>query len=153
MPTAARYAINAYARVGIETGAAGASAHQLILMLFEGALVATADARRHMLHGNVAAKGESVSKAIMIIDDGLKASLDVTAGGVLARNFHALYEYMSNRLLFANARNEPAALDEVRRLLTELKEAWAAIDKPPAPAPAQEQRTTVAAGQTAARPK
>jgi len=53
----------------------------------------------------------------MIINDGLRASLDVTAGGQLAQNLRALYEYMSNRLLFANARNEPAVLDEVKQLL------------------------------------
>jgi len=143
MPIAAPYAINAYAKVGIETGVTGASAHRLILMLFEGALVAIADARRHMLHGNIAAKGESVSKAIMIIDDGLKASLDVKAGGPLAQNLYALYGYMSSRLVFANTKNEPAALDEVRRLLAELKQAWEAIDKPPAPASDEHPRASL----------
>ncbi|MFN7087320.1 MAG: flagellar export chaperone FliS [Burkholderiales bacterium] len=134
MSRAALYAINAYAKVGVETGVTGASPHQLILMLYEGALVAIANARTHMLRGETAAKGIAISKAISIINDGLKASLDVKAGGPLARNCHALYEYMCNRLLFANIRNEPAALDEVKHLLSELKGAWEAIGKTPAPA-------------------
>lgn len=140
MSNAMPYAINAYARIGIETGVTGASSHQLILMLFDGAIQAINDAKRHMLHADIAAKGESISKAIAIINDGLKASLDVKVGGHLAQNLYALYEYMGNRLLFANVRNEPAAIDEVRHLLAELKEAWEAIGKPQGQPAANEQR-------------
>lgn len=153
MPTAALRAINAYTKVGIETGVTSASGHRLILMLFEGALLALADARRHMLHGEVAAKGESISKAIMIIDEGLKASLDVEAGGPLAQNLHELYEYMTSRLVFANAKNEPAVLEEVRHLLAELKEAWEAIDRPASRESASGQRAMVTATQHTALPK
>lgn len=140
MPTAARYALNAYAKVGIETGITGANPHRLVLMLFEGAILAVTDAKQHMARGEIAGKGQSISKAIMIINDGLRASLDVKAGGHLAQNLHALYEYMSGRLLFANVKNEPAALDEVRHLLAELKEAWEAIGKTQAHPATHEQR-------------
>ncbi len=139
MPTAARYAINAYAKVGIETGIMEANPHRLVLMLFEGALLAITNAKQHMLRGEIAAKGESVSKAIMIINDGLRASLEVKAGDQLAQNLYALYEYMSNRLLFANAKNEPAALDEIKHLLADLKGAWEAIGKPQGQPAANEQ--------------
>ena len=128
MPTAALHAINAYTKVGIETGITGANPHRLVLMLFEGAILAITDAKQHMLRGELAAKGESVSKAIMIINDGLRASLDVEAGGEIAVKLHALYEYMSSRLLIANFRNQPEALDEVNRLLGGLRGAWEAID-------------------------
>lgn len=140
MPVATPYALNAYARVGMESGVQGASAHQLVLMLFEGAIVAVTEAKRHMQNASIAAKGASIAKASMIINDGLKASLDINAGGPLAQNLQALYEYMSNRLLVANAKNDPAALDEIRQLLTELKEAWAAINKPQASTSAPMQR-------------
>ena len=63
----------------------------------------------------------------MIIDEGLKASLDKSAGGELAQNLSSLYDYMSQRLLIANLKNDVAALDEVSNLLTELKGAWEAI--------------------------
>lgn len=149
MSTAALYAINAYAKVGIETGVTGANPHRLVLMLFEGAMLAITDARQHMLRGEIAAKGESISKAIMIINDGLRASLDVKAGGQLAQNLHALYEYMSNRLLFANAKNEPAVLDEIKHLLAELKEAWEAISKTQAYPGAHEQRPAAPAANRA----
>lgn len=133
MVTAAQYAVNAYAKVGIETGLEAADPHRLILMLFEGALLATVDAKRHMLAGDLAGKGESISKAIMIIDDGLRASLDLRAGGALAHNLRALYSYMSQRLVMASAGNDAAMVDEVHKLLSELRAAWASI-KPGTPA-------------------
>jgi flagellar protein FliS len=125
-----QYAADAYAKVGIETSIAGADPQRLILMLFEGAEAAVAEARRHMEIGNIARKGESVSKAIRIIQEGLVASLDPNAGGPLAQNLSALYEYMARRLLLANAKNRPEILDEVHRLLGELKGAWAALPRP-----------------------
>jgi flagellar protein FliS len=128
MPPLFPHSINAYARVNVETGAISASPHKLVLMLFEGARLAVTEARLHMQHNETAAKGEAISKAIAIIDHGLKASLDVGAGGEMAEKLHALYEYMTSRLLVANLRNQPEALDEVGRLLAELNGAWEAID-------------------------
>lgn len=120
----------AYSRVGIETGVVSANPHRLVLMLFEGARVAVAAARLHMQRNEIAAKGEAISKAIAIIDHGLKASLDVAAGGELAQQLYALYEYMARRLLAANLDNDPKGLDEVGRLLAELNDAWEAIGEP-----------------------
>lgn len=119
--------VNAYAKVGIETGVAAASPHKLIVMLYEGALVAIAMAQQHMKSGNIAAKGQSISKAMLIIDSGLRAALDKKAGGEIAESLDSLYEYMCNRLLLANLKNQPEILEEVHRLLSELKGAWDAI--------------------------
>lgn len=118
---------NAYAKVGLETGVSGASPHKLIIMLFDGALVALTMAQQYMKDKNIPEKGKSISKAIMIIDGGLRASLDKNVGGQIAISLDALYEYMSNRLLIANLRNQPDILDEVHRLLQELKSAWIEI--------------------------
>lgn len=125
----------AYAKAGIETGVETADPHKLVLMLFEGALLAIASASRHMKRNggaeDVARKGEAISKAINIIGNGLKASLDLEGGGELAGRLGALYDYMGARLLHANARNEPAVLDEVSHLLAELKGAWEQIGGKP----------------------
>lgn len=118
---------NAYAKVGVETGVGAASPHNLIVMLFDGALIAINSALQNMKIGNVAGKGQAISKAIMIIDSGLRASLNKEAGGVIATNLDSLYEYMSNRLLIANLRNQPEILEEVLRLIKDLKSAWEAI--------------------------
>jgi flagellar protein FliS len=127
----AQKGVNAYAKVGIETGVAAASPHKLIVMLFEAALVALATGAQQMKAGNVPAKGAAISKAILIIDSGLRASLDKKAGGEIAESLDALYEYMCNRLLLANLKNQPEMLEEVHRLLSELKGAWDAIGTTP----------------------
>jgi flagellar protein FliS len=125
-----RGALNAYSQVGIETSIASASPHKLIAMLYDGALIAIANAKGHMLRNEIAPKGEAISKAIAIIDQGLKASLNEEVGGDLAQNLKALYEYMSNRLLMANLKNDVSGLDEVSLLLGELKSAWEQIGQP-----------------------
>lgn len=119
---------SAYAKVGMETGVATASPHKLIVMLFDGALVAITTALQHMKSGNIPEKGQAISKAIMIIDSGLRASLNKDVGGQIALNLDALYAYMSDRLLAANLKNQPEILEEVHRLLGELRTAWVAID-------------------------
>ena len=120
-------AARAYANVGLETGVNSAHPHRLITMLFEGALLAVAQARQGIRSNDIAARGRAISKAIQIVDEGLKASL-VDTGSELASNLRALYDYMGRRLLFASLKNDISALDEVTRLLTELKDAWNAID-------------------------
>ena len=57
----------------------------------------------------------------------MRASLDLEAGGNLAQNLYALYDYMARRLLHANINNDGAALDEVLGLLNEIHSAWIAI--------------------------
>ena len=125
-----RNGANAYAKVGIETGVLAANPHKLIVMLFDGAKTAIANAMQQMKNGEIAAKGQAISQAIAIIDSGLRASLDKTAGGEIAVSLDALYEYMSNRLLIANLNNDPAILEEVSNLLSQLREAWEAIGSP-----------------------
>jgi len=123
---------SAYAQVGIETGVAAASPHKLILMLFDGAIMALGTAQRHMSEGDIPAKGLDISKAIEIITNGLRASLDLEAGGELAERLYALYDYMTVRLLHANLHNDLAAIEEVSRLLGELRSAWEEIAADPA---------------------
>lgn len=129
---------NAYAKVGIETGVIAASPHKLIVMLYEGAIVAISNAITHMNSGNIAAKGQSISKAISIIENGLRASLDKKAGGEIALSLDALYEYMNTRLIQANLQNQVDVLVEVQNLLRDLKKSWEEISpekKPSAEAP------------------
>ncbi len=67
---------------------------------------------------------------LRIIDEGLKASLDMRVGGNIAQDLDALYGYMCLRLANANLKNDIEALDEVSRLLNEIKGAWDSISQP-----------------------
>jgi len=129
----ARQAINAYAQVGVQTGVMSASPHKLIVMLYDGARSAIARARFHLDNGELEARGNAISKAINIIDNGLRAVLDHEAGGDISANLESLYEYMTRRLMLANLRGDATLLTEVDALLENLASAWAAID-PAAPA-------------------
>lgn len=112
-----------YGRVAVETGIADARPVQLLIMVYEGAIEALARAAALMRSGDVAAKNAAITRAIRIIDEGLKATLDHRAGDIGAR-LAELYDYMTHRLLLANLRGDAALIDEVRELLVEIKSAW-----------------------------
>ncbi|WP_374341933.1 flagellar export chaperone FliS [Azonexus sp.] len=120
---------DSYAKVGVEVAVETADPHQLILILFDGALAAIALARIQMENGQIPEKGASISKAINLITNGLKASLNMESGGELSARLAVLYDYMAQRLIAANLKNSVAALDEVRDLLQGLREAWAEVPK------------------------
>lgn len=128
MNIAARKALNAYNQTGLNAAVEAASPHRLIVMLYEGAIKAVNLAKLHMQSGVVAAKGAAISKAIAIIEEGLRLSLDKEKGGELAENLDALYDYMARALLEGNIRNDESKLDTVLYLLSDLKEAWESID-------------------------
>lgn len=117
----------AYAKVGVESHVTNADPHQLILMLFDGALLAINTAAIAMERNDVESRVKNISKAIEIISMGLKASLDPQSGGELSERLGALYDYMCSRLLHANAFSTDAPLTEVSGLLRDLRDAWTQI--------------------------
>lgn len=127
----ARQGAAAYAQVGVDSGVLAASPHQLIVMLFEGALLAIDTALSHMRNGDLAGKGHAISRALDIVNNGLAASLDTGKGGEIAANLAALYSYIGRRLVAANLGNDPSALEEPRRLLQQLNDAWTEIAHAP----------------------
>lgn len=119
--------IKAYRQLDLETEVITADPHRLIQLLLDGAIASITDAKVQMANNNIAAKGIAISKAIDIVSNGLKVSLDVEAGGDLARRLIALYDYCAVRLLHANMRNDAGALEEVCSLLLQISEAWSGI--------------------------
>jgi flagellar protein FliS len=120
-------AANAYARIGLETGVAAATPQRLVVMLYDGALAALAEARRHILAGDTPQKGRAIGKAIAIVSEGLKGSLNMARGGTIALHLHDLYDYLERRLLAANLTGDVAGIDEAAALLGELRGAWATL--------------------------
>ena len=90
----ARNAISAYQKVSVDAAVEVADPYRLILLLFEGVQAALGRARTAMEQKQIAAKGEAISKAIDIISNGLKVSLDLENGGEIAVRLEALYDYM-----------------------------------------------------------
>jgi flagellar protein FliS len=124
-PNAAKLA--AYRSTSAHSGVAAADPHKLVLMLMDGALERIATARGLMSRGTPGAeKAQLLHRAVAIIDE-LRNSLNFKAGGEVSHNLDALYEYMCTRLVQANAQNKPEWLDEVSRLMNEVRSAWLAI--------------------------
>ncbi len=118
--------ISHYNQVDRFSGVTEADPHRLVLMLLEGVISKIAIVKGLMMRKEVAKKGELIGQAIAIVG-GLKSSLDKKAGGELATNLDNLYEYIEHRLLTSNMNNDVAILDEVSKLLHEIKSGWEAI--------------------------
>jgi flagellar secretion chaperone FliS len=118
---------NAYRQVGVETSVEDASPHKLISLLFDGYMEAITQARGFMRAGQIEQKGKAIGRAARIVEEGLKASLNVAEGGALAQDLSALYAYLAQRLTLANLRNDEAMLDECVSLMEPLRQAWREI--------------------------
>lgn len=122
----------AYSKVAVDVGVETASPHKLILMLYDGALLALFTAKTHIDNENRKGMSDSLTRATDIIAYGLKESLNYNAGAELADKLAALYDYMCDRLQAANLKADKAAIEEVCVLLKELQGAWQEIANDPA---------------------
>lgn len=121
----------AYARIEVESAVMSASQQQLVTMLFDGALNALVRARLFLQDGNLEGKGLSLSKAINIIDNGLKAGIDESSSDELTQNLLALYSYMVRRIFQANLHSDISAIEEVENLLRNIADAWKEVAQMP----------------------
>lgn len=124
-----------YAKVGLETDVQAASPHRLVAMLFDGVFDAMQQAGTAIREGNVELKNRALSRAVRILDEGLRAGLNLSTGK-LATDLHELYGYVCMRLTQANLRNDLGAIEEAQRLLAPVREAWTAIAQAPEAQPA-----------------
>ena len=113
-----------YADVGLETSVLNASPNRLITLLFTGARTAIAKARIHIEAGQIPERGKAIGHASRIVDEGLRQSLNLSAGGEIAENLSRLYDYIIRCLFLANFKADIEQLNTADRLLAELQAAW-----------------------------
>ena len=116
----------AYQSAAAHGGVAASDPHGLIVMLMDGALERIAMARGAMQRNDVTEKARLLNRTVSIVAE-LRGSLDLSAGGQIAANLSELYDYMNRRLMLALANNQIEPLDEVSKLLTDIRGAWVAI--------------------------
>ena len=119
----AETALGAYKALKNQKALDDASPHQLIDLMLSGALERVVSASGCMERNETSEAGESIGKAISIVDS-LRVSLDVEKGGDIAKNLGQLYDYITRRLLEASVSQQPELLAEVASLLQEIKAAW-----------------------------
>lgn len=115
-----------YAKMNRSTGVEDANPHQLIQMLYQGALDSLQQGLGHLERKDHEAKGNSIGRAITIIG-GLQGMLDHEKGGSLSARLDSLYDYMTVRLFEATRENDADKVREVIALVKEVKAGWDGI--------------------------
>ncbi|MBX2836365.1 MAG: flagellar export chaperone FliS [Gammaproteobacteria bacterium] len=119
-------AFAAYKSVDLHTQIEGASPHELVNLLYQGALDKIAKMRGHIQNGDTAAKGEEAGKIIAIVSE-LQASLSTENGSDISDNLDALYTYIIELVVAANVNNNTKSLDEAKDLVANIQETWKMI--------------------------
>ncbi|NQZ51872.1 MAG: flagellar export chaperone FliS [Moritella sp.] len=119
-------AINQYKTVNVRSAVASASPHQLISMLYDGALTALANAKGCIVRKDIEGRAKSLNKANAIML-ALQDYLDVEKGGEIAENLSALYRYIVTGIIIANREQNAKKIQELINLLLELKQGWASM--------------------------
>ena len=109
-----------YLKTQIQT----ASREQLVLMLYDGAIRFSDQARDRIVTSDFEGAHRLLIRAQNIVLELLYA-LDRKTGGEVADNLASLYTYCYNRLVEANVHHAPEKIDESNSVLRGLREAWA----------------------------
>lgn len=120
-------AASAYRSIGIETRAHKHDQHELANLMFEAVLESLAAAQGAIADHDVNAKVKHLHKAVKVLQDGLRTSLDLENGGELAANLDALYDYAVLQITTANLHNDSAKLAAVSDLIRPIADAWRQI--------------------------
>lgn len=104
-----------------------ASPLMLIIMLYDEAIKMCTLARQDMGINKESVHNKLI-KAQKIVTE-LTVSLNMEVGGEVAQNLKSLYVYLHMRLVEANIENNPAKVEEVLKILKELREAWHTVNQ------------------------
>jgi flagellar protein FliS len=99
---------------------------KLVTILYRAARESVAAAGAALAAGDIPTRSRHILKAWEIVHE-LRGSLDHEQGGEISRKLEELYNYVSQRLLDANAEQSQKALDEAGAVLTILAEAWQGV--------------------------
>jgi flagellar protein FliS len=107
----------------VENGVLGSDPLQLVIMMYETAIVRTQEARACLETGDVWGRARAISKAVNILSE-LIASLNPEVGCDVGMNLDRLYQYMQRKLQEAHMKKTAEPLKEVEALLKQLLDAW-----------------------------
>lgn len=123
-PGVGRHSIGSYATVGLQTEVFSATPEELISLLIDGARSSVIKAKMHLDNGEIAERGAAISKAIDIVDTGLKSVVDKEKGGEVATQLIANYDLILYHLMQANLKSEKEGLDIAQEMLESLAATW-----------------------------
>ncbi len=112
-----------YQRTQVDT----ASPARLVVMLYDGAIRFLRQGQTAMQQRDREKQNHYLVRAQRIITE-LASSLDMEAGGDIAANLMALYQFMHEQLVLANLQDDMDRVQKVREMLESLREAWAQVE-------------------------
>jgi flagellar protein FliS len=107
----------------LKTKVMTASKEQLVLMLFDGVLRFSEEAKAAWQEKDIEGGHNAMVKAQKIVLE-LAYSLDKEKGGEIAANLASLYTYCYSRLVTASVERSSEIVDEVQKLIEEIREGW-----------------------------
>src|SRR4051812_11563894 len=122
MPAFAHKAATAYR----QTEAQSRTPLELVVMLYDGALRFSGQARAAIEQKDIPARREAISRGLAIMSE-LQSTLDMDKGGEIAKSLDNLYVFVIGRLVSAAAKQDVGLIDEANRVLTTLRDAWQEI--------------------------
>lgn len=114
----------AYSNIGLQTQVLSATPEELISLLLDGARVAVIKAKIHLENGQIAERGEAISKAINIVESGLKSAINHEKGGEVATHLNQSYDLIVYHLMQANLNADAKRLTIAENMLSTLLESW-----------------------------
>jgi len=116
-------ALAQYGQIKNDAQTSYASPHQLMLMLFDGAIEAMSMTVGAIQNKNFELRSKQNTRSITIIN-GMRDCLDMEAGGDLANNLYSLYQYMAQELFKASFKNDADTIQNIQSMLKDIRESW-----------------------------
>jgi len=132
---------DAYRKTEVDTS----DSVKLVSLLYDGAVNFLKVARGKMEKRDTAGKGMYLGKVTAIVGE-LSSSLNMEEGGEIARNLRRLYDFVLDRLLKANLKNDMKALEEAEKVLETLRQGWKEMEGKQSAAHASPPKATAGAG-------
>jgi len=100
-----------------------ATPERLVVMLYDGAIRFLHQAAAAMRANDPVRARDRLRRAEAIVDE-LNYTLDFEQGGEVAERLRGIYLFSKRHLLESNLRRDPDGVDQVAKLLGELRESW-----------------------------
>jgi flagellar protein FliS len=119
-------ALSQYGKIKNDTQTMYASPHQLMLMLFDGAIEAMSFTIGAIQNNNLELRSKQSTRSITIIN-GMRECLDMETGSELADNLYSLYQYMAQELFRASFKNDIETIRNIQTMLKDIRGSWEKI--------------------------
>lgn len=119
-------ALAQYGQIKNDAQTTYASPHQLMLMLFDGAIEAMSFTIGAIQNENFELRSKQNTRSITIIN-GMRECLDMETGGELADNLYSLYQYMTKELFRASFKNDVDTIQNIQTMLRDIRGSWEKI--------------------------